>query len=213
LSRSRNYKPYSTRNEKTCAYFSKPSSRSTRHTYVAEVLKRELATSIIASSRIGWANPQSSTEPARTSSPSRCFSVICLSHLPPRPVGPTTTFKVSSRLQPCSKLRARPQGATGLHWSSLRGPPDGRKRPQFILSPHHGGTKWPLSETTSSTIVSPEMPVTTSTSVADVETLTMHLEATTCTGVDIMIALKMEVHLLSHRALESLARPFVGPSF
>jgi hypothetical protein len=59
LSRSRNYKPRSTKNEKTCAYFSKPSSRSTWRTHVAEELEREieLAMSIVASSRTGRANP------------------------------------------------------------------------------------------------------------------------------------------------------------
>jgi hypothetical protein len=45
------------RNEKTYAYFSKPSSRSTRRVHVAEELERELTMSIVASSRIGRANP------------------------------------------------------------------------------------------------------------------------------------------------------------
>jgi hypothetical protein len=122
-------------------------------------------------------------------------------------------FKVSSRLRPCSKLRAQPRGAAGLHRSSLRGSPDRRKRPRFILSPRHGGTKRPLFVTASSTIVSPEMPVTTSMSVADVKAMMVHLEATTYTGAGVMTALKIAVHLLSHRALKSSARPFVGPSF
>jgi hypothetical protein len=44
------------RNEKICAYFSKPSSGSTWRTHVADELERELATSVVASSRIGRAN-------------------------------------------------------------------------------------------------------------------------------------------------------------
>jgi hypothetical protein len=55
--------------------------------------------------------------------------------------------------------------------------------------------------------------VTTSTSAAGVEAMTVHLEATMCTGVDVMIAQKIAVHLPSHRALKSSARPFVGPNF
>jgi hypothetical protein len=57
------------------------------------------------------------------------------------------------------------------------------------------------------------MPVMTSMSVAGVEAMTVHLEATTCTGADVMIAQKITVHLPSRRALESSARPFIGPSF
>jgi hypothetical protein len=57
LSRFKNCKPSSTKNEKACAYFSRPSSRSARHAHVANGLEREPATSIIASSRTGWANP------------------------------------------------------------------------------------------------------------------------------------------------------------
>jgi hypothetical protein len=57
------------------------------------------------------------------------------------------------------------------------------------------------------------MPVTTSTNVAGVEAMTAHLEAITCTGAGIMIAQRIAVHLPSHQALESLARPFAGPSF
>jgi hypothetical protein len=55
--------------------------------------------------------------------------------------------------------------------------------------------------------------VTTSTNAAGVEAMTVHLEATTCTGAGVMIAQKIAVHLPSCRALESSARPFVGPSF
>jgi hypothetical protein len=40
LSRSRNYKPCSTKSEKTCAYFTKPSSESARRAYIAEGLER-----------------------------------------------------------------------------------------------------------------------------------------------------------------------------
>jgi hypothetical protein len=40
-----------------------------------------------------------------------------------------------------------------------------------------------------------------------------HLEATTCIGAGVMIAQRIAVHLLSCRVLESLARPFIGPSF
>jgi hypothetical protein len=68
-----------------------------------------------------------------------------------------------------------------------------------------------LSVTASSTIMSPEMPVTTSTSVVGIEAMTVHLEATT--WADVMIAQKIVVHLLSRRALESSARPFVGLNF
>jgi hypothetical protein len=42
--------------------------------------------------------------------------------------------------------------------------------------------------TASLTIASPEMPVTTSTSIAGVEAMTVRLEATTRTGADVMIA-------------------------
>jgi hypothetical protein len=45
------------RNERICAYFNKPSSMSARHVHTAEELKRELATSIVTSSRIGQASP------------------------------------------------------------------------------------------------------------------------------------------------------------
>jgi hypothetical protein len=57
LSRFKNCKPSSTRNERTCAYFSRPSSGSARRTHVMEELERELATLIIALLRIGRANP------------------------------------------------------------------------------------------------------------------------------------------------------------
>jgi hypothetical protein len=50
LSRFKNCKLSSMRNERTCAYFSKPSSRSVRRAHVAEELEREPAMSIIASS-------------------------------------------------------------------------------------------------------------------------------------------------------------------
>jgi hypothetical protein len=105
LSRSKNYKPCSKKNEKAYAYFSKPLSGSTRRMHVAEELERELATLIVASSRIGRANPQSSTGPARMSLPPPCFFAICLSRLPLRPVRPVMRFEVSSRLRPCNRLR------------------------------------------------------------------------------------------------------------
>jgi hypothetical protein len=105
-------------------------------------LEREHATSIVASSRTGRTNPQSSTEPARTSSPPPCFSATCLSHLRPRG-GPVMRFEVSLRLQPCSRPRVLPRGTVGLHQSSLRSPLDTRKRPQFILSPHRKGIGFP----------------------------------------------------------------------
>jgi hypothetical protein len=65
----------------------------------------------------------------------------------------------------------------------------------------------------SSTITSPETPVMTSTNAASIEAMTAHLEATTCTRAGVMIAQRIAVHLPSHRALESSARPFAGPSF
>jgi hypothetical protein len=52
-----NYRPSSTRNKSVCAYFSRPSSGSVRRVHVAEELKRELMTLIVASSRMGQANP------------------------------------------------------------------------------------------------------------------------------------------------------------
>jgi hypothetical protein len=51
-SKSVNYRIGSTRNEKIYAYFNKPSSTSVRHAHMVEELERELAMSIIASSRI-----------------------------------------------------------------------------------------------------------------------------------------------------------------
>jgi hypothetical protein len=57
LSRFKNCNPSSTRNERTCAYFSRPSSGSTRRAHVVEELKRELTMSIVALSRIGRADP------------------------------------------------------------------------------------------------------------------------------------------------------------
>jgi hypothetical protein len=65
----------------------------------------------------------------------------------------------------------------------------------------------------SSTITSPEMPVMTSTSAAGIEVMMVHLEATMCIGADVMIAQKITVHLSSRWALESSARPFIGPNF
>jgi hypothetical protein len=56
----------STRNKKIYAYFNKPLSMSTRLAHTAEELERELATLIIASSRIGQSSPRFSIEPART---------------------------------------------------------------------------------------------------------------------------------------------------
>jgi hypothetical protein len=70
-------------------------------------------------------------------------------------------FEVSSRLWPCSRPRVLPRGTTGWHRSSLRSPPDRRKRPQFILSLPQEGTGQPLSVNALSTTVSPKMPVTT----------------------------------------------------
>jgi hypothetical protein len=57
------------------------------------------------------------------------------------------------------------------------------------------------------------MLVMTSTSVADVKAMTVHLKATTYTGAGVMTTLKIAVNLSSHWALESSARPFIGPSF
>jgi hypothetical protein len=54
------------RNEKTYAYFSKPSSKSARRTHTVEELERELTTLTVASSRIGQSSPQFLVEPART---------------------------------------------------------------------------------------------------------------------------------------------------
>jgi hypothetical protein len=88
LSRFKNCKPSSMRNERTCAYFNRPSSGSAWRAHVAEELKREPAMSIVTSLRIGRANPHSSIELARTSLPPPCFSVICLSHLPRGLLGP-----------------------------------------------------------------------------------------------------------------------------
>jgi hypothetical protein len=52
-SKSVNCRTGSTRNEKICAYFNKPSSMSAWHVHMAKELERELATSIVASLRIG----------------------------------------------------------------------------------------------------------------------------------------------------------------
>jgi hypothetical protein len=121
-------------------------------------------------------------------------------------------FEVSSRLRPCNRPRVPHRGTTGLPRSSLWNPPDKRKRPRFIPSPHRKGTRQPLSVNASSTIMSPETLVTTSTNGASVEAVTAHLEASTCTGAGVMIAQRITTHPLSHRALESSARPFIGPS-
>jgi hypothetical protein len=145
--------------------------------------------------------------------PPPCFSVICLSHLPPRPTGPVMRFEVSTRLWPYSGPRVPPQGAVGLHRSSLRSPPDRRKRPRFIPSLHNKGTRRPLSVNVSSTIASPETPIMTSTNAIGIGVMTAHLEATTCIGVGVMTAQRIIVHLLSRRALESSARPSAGPSY
>jgi hypothetical protein len=147
------------------------------------------------------------------SSSSPCFSEICPSHLPPRTVGPTMRFEVSSRLRPYSRPRVLPRGAAGLHRSSLRSPLDRRKRPRFIPSLRHKGTRQPLTVNALSTIVSPETPVTISTSAAGVEVMTVHPEATTCAGAGAMTAQRIAAHLPSRRALESSARPSTGPSF
>jgi hypothetical protein len=56
----------STRNGKTYVYFSEPSSKSARRAHMAEELERELATLIIASSRIERSSPQFLVEPAKT---------------------------------------------------------------------------------------------------------------------------------------------------
>jgi hypothetical protein len=57
LCRFKNCRPSSTRSESACAYFSRPLSGSARRVHVAEELEKELAMSIVASSRTEWANP------------------------------------------------------------------------------------------------------------------------------------------------------------
>jgi hypothetical protein len=57
LSKSMNCKTGLMRNEKICSYFSKPSSKSTRHAHTAEELEKELVMSIVASSRISGRTP------------------------------------------------------------------------------------------------------------------------------------------------------------
>jgi hypothetical protein len=57
LFRFKNCRPSSMRSVNACAYFSRPSSGSMQHVYMAEELERELAMSIIASLGTGWANP------------------------------------------------------------------------------------------------------------------------------------------------------------
>jgi hypothetical protein len=119
LCRFKNGKPSSMRNESAYTYFSRPSSGSTQRVHVVEGLERELATSIVASSRTRQAYPQSSTEPAKTLLPPPCFSATCLSHLHPRPAGPVMRFEVSLRLWPSNKPRVPPRGTMGLPQSSL----------------------------------------------------------------------------------------------
>jgi hypothetical protein len=147
------------------------------------------------------------------SSPPPCFSAICPSHLPSRLVRPMMRFEVSSRLRPYNRPRVLPRGAAGLHRSSLRSPPDRRKRPRFTPSPRHKGTRQPLSVNASSTIASLETPVTTSTNTVGVEAMTVHPEATTCIGEGVMTARRITSHLPSRRALKSSVRPSTGPSF
>jgi hypothetical protein len=55
--------------------------------------------------------------------------------------------------------------------------------------------------------------MTTSTSTVGAKVVTVQLEVTTSTGVGVTIAPRIVVHHLSHRALESSARPFETPSF
>jgi hypothetical protein len=57
------------------------------------------------------------------------------------------------------------------------------------------------------------MPMTTSTSAAGANVVMVQLEVTTSTEVGVTIAPRIAVHHLSHRALESSARPFETPSF
>jgi hypothetical protein len=45
------------RNEKTYVYYSESSSKSAQHAHMAEELEKELATSIVVSSRIGRSPP------------------------------------------------------------------------------------------------------------------------------------------------------------
>jgi hypothetical protein len=150
---------------------------------------------------------------SKSSSPPPCFSAICLSHLPPRPIELVMKFEVSSRLRLYSRPKVLPRGAARLHQSSLRSPPDRRKRPQFILNPCHKVTRQPLSMNASSIIANPEMPIMTSTSVVGIKAMIVHPEATTCTGEGDMTAQRIAAHLLSRRALESSAKPSAGPSF
>jgi hypothetical protein len=70
----------SMRNEKTYVYFSEPSSKNARHAHIVEEHEKELATSIVASSRIGQSSPRFSVEPARTWSQLPCSFVTCPSH-------------------------------------------------------------------------------------------------------------------------------------
>jgi hypothetical protein len=127
-SKSVNYRTGSTRNEKICAYFNKPLSMSARHTHTVEELEKELAMSIIASSRIRRVNHRSSAELARMLSQPPCFFVTCPSHRTLRPIGPTMKSENSSRPLPCSRPRVPPRGDAGLPRSSLWCPLDGRER-------------------------------------------------------------------------------------
>jgi hypothetical protein len=107
-------------------------------------------------------------------------------------------FEVSSRLQPCSKPRVLPQGDVGLPQSSLRSPSSRRKRPRFIPSLHHEGTRQPLSVNALSTTASPEMPVTTSTNAAGAKVVTVQLKATTSVGASVTTARRIVARHLSH---------------
>jgi hypothetical protein len=128
------------RNEKTCVYYNEPSSKSAWHAHMAEELEKELATSIIASSRIGRSTPRFSVEPARTWSPPPCSFVTCPSHRTPTPVKPEMKSKDSLRPLPCSRPRVLPQANVGLPQSSLPSPPDRRGRPRFIpITPNGTG--------------------------------------------------------------------------
>jgi hypothetical protein len=122
-------------------------------------------------------------------------------------------FEVSSRLQPCNRPRVPPRGAARLPQGNLWNPPGKKGRPRSIPSRHLKETRLPLSVNTSSTIASPEMPVTTSMSTAGANVVTVQLGVTTSTGAGVTIAPRIAAHHPSHQALESLARPFKTPSF
>jgi hypothetical protein len=105
---------------------------------MAEELEKELATSIIASSRIERLTPRFSVELARTWSPPPCSFITCLSHRIPMPVEPEMKSEDSLRPLPYSRSRVLPQGDVGLPQSSLLSPLDKRERPQFIPSMPNG---------------------------------------------------------------------------